>query len=303
MTLQQFIDKYNGKFVEYHSYDPRAKNQCVDLANQYIVEVLNLTPIIGTNAQDFPKKIGNEFIYIENTPEGLPKAGDLMIFKSADKVGHISIFVEGTTGLFTSFDQNYPTGSPCKLTRHNYKNVLGWLRPKGVIMDDELKALKEKLEWYEREYPIEQQRVTDARRERDEALTSLEQVREELAQTKADCKVDTNAALEMYKLEKERYKDMVSFLADLLATNQDETQIKSELKRLIDIEDLLVKERTGHDYTKYELAESQKVVESLNRTIESLRAELRTAKGLKDATKVELISELLRRLLTIKRGV
>ncbi len=129
MTLQDFIKKYNGKFVEYHSFSSGAKNQCVDLANQYIVECLGLPAIIGTNAQDFPTKRGNNFEWIVNTPDGLPKAGDLMIFKSADKVGHISIFVEGNLSLFRSFDQNYPTGSPCKIVQHNYRNVLGWLRP------------------------------------------------------------------------------------------------------------------------------------------------------------------------------
>jgi len=129
MTLDTFITKYNGKKVEYHSYSSGALYQCTDLANQYIVEVLNLTPIIGTNAQDFPTKRGNEFNWIINTPDALPTKGALMIFKSTDGVGHISIFVEGNLNLFRSFDQNYPTGSPCKIVQHNYRNVLGWLTP------------------------------------------------------------------------------------------------------------------------------------------------------------------------------
>jgi hypothetical protein len=47
MTLDEFKNKYLGKQVEFHSYGTGAKNQCVDLVNQYIVEVLGLTPIIG----------------------------------------------------------------------------------------------------------------------------------------------------------------------------------------------------------------------------------------------------------------
>jgi hypothetical protein len=44
--------------------------------------------------------------------------------------GHIAIFVNGDVNSFTSFDQNYPIGSPCKLVNHNYNNVIGWLRAK-----------------------------------------------------------------------------------------------------------------------------------------------------------------------------
>ncbi len=134
MTLSDFITKYTGKYVEYHSYNPAAKNQCTDLANAYIDEVLGLPAIIGTNAQDFPSKRGTNFDWIVNTPTGLPSKGDLMIFKSADKVGHISIFIEGNLSTFRSFDQNYPTGSACKIVSHNYKNVLGWMRAKKGSM-------------------------------------------------------------------------------------------------------------------------------------------------------------------------
>lgn len=135
MNFDEFIKKYEGKFVEYHSYGTGAQNQCVDLANAYITEVLGLKAIIGTNAQDFPSKAGNDYDWIVNTPKGLPLKGDIMIFRSADGVGHISIFIEGNLNLFTSFDQNYPTGSPCKKVRHNYRNVIGWLHPKKENMD------------------------------------------------------------------------------------------------------------------------------------------------------------------------
>jgi hypothetical protein len=137
MGLQEFIAKYTGKFVEYHSYGTGALYQCVDLINQYITEYLKLPAIIGTNAQDFPSKASKtDYDYILNTPTGVPEPGDIVIFKSADGVGHISIFVEGNANLFTSFDQNYPTGSPCKLVSHNYRNVLGWLHPKKDPMSD-----------------------------------------------------------------------------------------------------------------------------------------------------------------------
>lgn len=141
LPLDQFITKYNGKKVEYHSYSSGALYQCVDLANQYITEVLGLPAIIGTNAQDFPTKRGQNYDWILNTPTGVPSPGDLMIFKSPDGVGHISIFVEGDANSFKSFDQNYPTGSPSKIVTHNYKNVIGWMHPRKETMSDLLTYL------------------------------------------------------------------------------------------------------------------------------------------------------------------
>lgn len=141
MTLQSFITKYNGKKVEYHSYSSGALYQCVDSANAYITEVLGLPAIIGTNAQDFPTKRGQNYDWILNTPTGVPSPGDLMIFKSPDGVGHISIFVEGDANSFKSFDQNYPTGSPSKIVTHNYNNVIGWMHPRKETMSDLLTYL------------------------------------------------------------------------------------------------------------------------------------------------------------------
>lgn len=141
MTLNTFITKYNGKKVEYHSYSSGALYQCVDLANQYITEVLGLPAIIGTNAQDFPTKRGQNYDWILNTPTGVPSPGDLVIFKSPDNVGHISIFIEGDANSFKSFDQNYPSGSPSKIVTHNYNNVIGWMHPRKETMSDLLTYL------------------------------------------------------------------------------------------------------------------------------------------------------------------
>jgi len=133
MTLNEFVSKYLGKFVEAGG-SINALNQCVDIINQYLVEVLDQPKLLGTNAQDFPAKIGSNYDYFLNTPSGVPSPGDIVIFKSTSGIGHISIFIEGTASLFKSFDQNYPLGSPCKIVSHNYTNVLGWLRLKPQTM-------------------------------------------------------------------------------------------------------------------------------------------------------------------------
>ena len=131
MTLDDFIKKYKGKFVEYHSYGTGALNQCVDSVNQYITEVLGLQAIIGTDAQDFPSKASKtDYDYILNTPSGIPQKGDIIIWVGT--WGHIAIFYEGDVNSFTSFDQNFPTGSPCQFVAHSYQSVKGWLHPKNV---------------------------------------------------------------------------------------------------------------------------------------------------------------------------
>jgi len=134
MTLNDFIKKWNGKYCEIAG--ATFKNQCVDIVNQYIKDVLGLPIIAGTNAKDFPSKAGDEYDYIKNTPLGLPEEGDLIIW--GDRYGHIAIYLSGNVNWFTSFDQNWPTGSVCHKVDHSYKSVIGWLRKKGTNMDNQI---------------------------------------------------------------------------------------------------------------------------------------------------------------------
>jgi hypothetical protein len=131
MTFQELLEVYNGQYIEISGTN--AKNQCVDLANSYIKYVLRLPPIEFTNAVDFPSKAGDNYDYFLNSPTGVPKEGDLVIW-GGNQYGHIAIFIEGNANRFTSFDENFPTGSPCHVQEHNYINppVLGWLHPKRV---------------------------------------------------------------------------------------------------------------------------------------------------------------------------
>lgn len=139
MTLQEFLKKYNGKYVEVAGNT--ALNQCVDLANAYLREVLNQPIVEWTNAVDFPSKLTEKFDYIPNTPTGVPQEGDLVIWQGAT-YGHIGIFLEGDVNHFHSFDQNWPTGSYCTPVEHNYNNVKGWLHFKSVDIQAELDKVR-----------------------------------------------------------------------------------------------------------------------------------------------------------------
>lgn len=127
IDITNFVSKWNGVYVEVSG--TTAQNQCVDLANLFIRDVLKLPMIEWTNAKDFPSKAGDKYEWIVNTPDGVPEEGDLVIWDGT--WGHIAIFLNGTVNDFHSFDQNYPTGSPCHIQYHTYDNVKGWLRCKN----------------------------------------------------------------------------------------------------------------------------------------------------------------------------
>ena len=147
MTLQEFLVTWNGKYCEVAG-SSNALNQCVDLANAYIRDVLGLPIIEWTNAVDFPLKAGDRYEYILNTPTGVPKEGDIVIWKPTP--GHIAVFLEGTANTFKSFDQNFPIGSPCHVQNHDYTNVTGWLRAKGTPVSDQECMPKDQAEDFRR---------------------------------------------------------------------------------------------------------------------------------------------------------
>lgn len=139
MTFQEFIDKWNGKAADFDGfYGP----QCVDLFNFYNRDVVGAgrlyTPTTGGAADlwnDFSGPGASAYRKIENTPTGVPMRGDVVIWRANQKnvtgpAGHVGIFMAGDVNSFTSFDQNYPTGSLSHPQFHrNYAGVLGWLRP------------------------------------------------------------------------------------------------------------------------------------------------------------------------------
>lgn len=136
MTLDQFIAKYNGKYIDFDGhYGP----QCVDLMRQYVKEVYGLNPYVipaaGSAKQIYLNFKNNEFFHkVPNTITGVPNKGDIVFWGWYPFVtgwaGHVSIFSAGDAKKFISFDQNYPTGSFCRYYNHDYRGVMGWLQRK-----------------------------------------------------------------------------------------------------------------------------------------------------------------------------
>ena len=136
MKPQEFFEKYNNKKID---FDGRYGNQCVDLFNQYLVEVLDIKnpiqmfPVMSAyQIWDYGKD-NPHFTRIANDPLNIPSEGDILIWAKQTNLpdGHVAIFVSGDVNKFVSFDQNYPMGSLCHFENHNYlkPKLLGWLRP------------------------------------------------------------------------------------------------------------------------------------------------------------------------------
>jgi uncharacterized coiled-coil protein SlyX len=139
MSFQDFIEKNNGKYID---FDGWYGAQCVDEMNQYLADVLGITNPIqtfpGATAYEIYQNANDSrFDKIANTPTGVPSEGDIIFWNTGvGSAGHVAIFIDGTANSFTSFDQNWPVGSPCHTQGHTYANVAGWLHFKANTPSD-----------------------------------------------------------------------------------------------------------------------------------------------------------------------
>lgn len=138
MNFTDFMVKYNGQPVDFDQIYP---NQCLDLAHQYVYDVLGLTDV-RIIAHPAAYQIFTEFTEtqyfdkIANSPTGIPKEGDIVVFgQGVGQWGHVCIFISGDANKFKSFDANWPTGSLPHVQDHTYGYCLGWLHPKAQAPD------------------------------------------------------------------------------------------------------------------------------------------------------------------------
>lgn len=268
-TFDQFIEKYKGKFLEAGG-SANAINQCVDLVNGYISEVLGLPKILGTNAQDFPSRAGDKYEYILNTPNGIPKKGNIIIWKSADRVGHIAVFVSGDEFTFTSFDQNWPTGSPCTLVKHNYTNVLGWLKVKGEIMAD---CLLTNTEENRKKYEELVGKASKLDEMAKDGYKSLEDIRGKIASLEQQLKGrdETLGSLNQTISNK---NDQISVLNGQISSQSERLlELQGRLESLTEQAKKLPQLQTEYDYLLEQRTQWQKTEQTYNRTIGQLKAE------------------------------
>ncbi len=119
--------------------------QCVDLIKHYCVNVLGISKKYSDawgNAVDWYNSFNNKswlttnFTRIANTPSFVPQKGDVAVFKTKSKNGHIAVCNGvGDTKSFQAYDENYNgTGAGMTLRTFKYsgtRTLLGVLRPKN----------------------------------------------------------------------------------------------------------------------------------------------------------------------------
>lgn len=129
MTYDEFKTKYLGKKVD---FDLSYGAQCVDLYREYCKSLgFNQSPPVQGAADIWTSYLQKSFERIPNTPLGIPKKGDIVIFgRTFGQYGHVGIVDSASLWSLTALEQNNPLGSPVRLGKHYYKHVLGWLRPK-----------------------------------------------------------------------------------------------------------------------------------------------------------------------------
>lgn len=134
MTLDTFIKTWDSRYVD---YDGNRKFWCVDLVRRYIKDVYGIDPYVAippvVNAKDIWTKFNPKYFTKEvNGKLNFPAPGDIVIWGFYPGVtgwsGHVAVNITGAPMNLISFDQNYPTGTPCHRQLHNYKGVYGWLK-------------------------------------------------------------------------------------------------------------------------------------------------------------------------------
>jgi hypothetical protein len=128
MTPEQWMNQYVGQSID--------GGECVAWASFYSKNFLNVPVDIGNhNACDiFDAATEDYFDKIENTPDGVPQEGDIVVWHGwgSNPYGHIAVCsYTADVDSFISYDQNWPLGSNVHRQNHDYGNVRGWLRAKN----------------------------------------------------------------------------------------------------------------------------------------------------------------------------
>ena len=166
MTYQDFKKKFLGRGID---FDKAYKNQCVDVYRQYCHELgFPQSPPVRGAVNIWDTFLPKHFDKIPNTPKGIPDQGDVIIWGTAvSSYGHCAIFDHGDVNNFVSLDQNWPFDNGEGVLheqKHDYKGVLGWLRPKlspaPTSCEEEKKEIGKLQEQLKNSQTVQQQTAT-----------------------------------------------------------------------------------------------------------------------------------------------
>lgn len=133
MTLEQFVEKYNGKKID---YDEHYGAQCVDVFRQYCKDVLNIPHtggVVGAaelytkyDTMPLEQRYFDKLVYAG----GKPEKGDVVIFAptKSNKYGHVAIVLDASSEEIAVFEQDGFKQTGAHVGSWNYARVLGFLR-------------------------------------------------------------------------------------------------------------------------------------------------------------------------------
>ena len=131
MTVDQFLTFFNGIYAD---YDGAYGDQCFDLANYYS-RWIGGPRFTGATADLIINQAGTFYTRIDNTPEGFPQKGDIVVWNWP----HVGMATGNNTDTnkFEVLEENDPTNSDCHIKVYDYSGVIGWLRPNVLPVDQQ----------------------------------------------------------------------------------------------------------------------------------------------------------------------
>ena len=178
MQVKEFINHYLK--IGGVDYDGHYGKQCVDLFRAYHRDVIGhkRQPKAVRGAKDFwghyttDNELKSNYKRIPNTPDFIPREGDVMVWKHGT-FGHIAICTgEATKNWFKSLDQNWYGKRKINIIKHSYSNVYGVFRPYILEKEYEMKCSEfvksdisaecekalnlKKYDWYDKHWNWEQ---------------------------------------------------------------------------------------------------------------------------------------------------
>ena len=287
MNLDNFIKKWNGKPID---FDGSYGYQCQDLYRAYVKGVLNVpqSPSVVGAKDSWTKYLPAYFDKIENTPDGVPEPGDIVIWGEAyGPFGHVAIFVKGTAKTMTCFSQNDPPGALCGLkTYRSYRGVLGWLRckitPEPITqdLDIRLQILDEnniKTEGEIRELMGARAELPKLREDKLNADKEIERLRHQVEQDKTDLKMESDANIAL----KEAHENHLLSIGKAVGNGPDLPGILQHISLLAskaDLADKYEKElgavRNNNSDLKAEIQRKNDALTSLSLKLDSTGVEM-----------------------------
>lgn len=147
ISKTDYLKQVKGKKIDTDGVPANQPYQCADLTKDYVKKCygIDFTFSNGKNPKGYAKglflnfesypQLQGKFIKIENTPKFVPKKGDIVEWDYYEGVtgvaGHTAVAIGENTGTtkFKSYDQNWGKKYYVTEVNHDYKGVLGVIRP------------------------------------------------------------------------------------------------------------------------------------------------------------------------------